>query len=83
MRRADYVFRNENRFIHRMTIMVVSMDSPEPLEVFECNFNGHTMYETISLAKNVIRSSFLEFGTPELDLRHATSMWKIHEKVRF
>ena len=45
--------------------------------------DGHTMYESFFIATNVISSSFLEFGTPELDLRHATLMWKIHEKVRF
>ena len=45
--------------------------------------DGHTMYETIFIATNVISSSFLEFGTPELDLRHAILMCKIHEKVRF
>ena len=45
--------------------------------------DGHTMYESIFIATNVISSSFLEFGTPELDLRHAILMCKIHEKVRF
>ena len=47
------------------------------------NCDGHTMYESIFIATNVISSSFLEFGTPELDLRHAILMCKIHEKVRF
>ena len=45
--------------------------------------DGYTMYESIFIATNVISSSFLEFGTPELDLRHAILMCKIHEKVRF
>ena len=43
----------------------------------------HTMYESIFIATNVISSSFLEFGTPELDLRHAILMCKIHENVQF
>ena len=47
------------------------------------NFDGHMMYESIFIATNVISSSFLQFGTPEVDLRHTILMWKIHEKVRF
>ena len=47
------------------------------------NCDGHTMYESIFIATNVISSSFLQFGTPEVDLRHTILMWKIHEKVRF
>ena len=45
--------------------------------------DDYTMYESIFIATNVISSSFLEFGTPELDLRHATLMWKIMKKCDF